>query len=139
MKQVISFAFMILLFVYLILIFNRYSENYDKLFEDITHTAVENTASNEVIYVHEDIYEITDIHVDGVHKNVSEIVLSINVVCDGEIVLVNNATGAGDLIELTYSYESHPAEYTSAFIKVIPVIMIIILVTGLGYVIINRR
>lgn len=139
MKQIIGFILMIVLFIYLILIFNSYSQDYDKIYENITVTAIENTASSEVINVHEFIFEITDIHINGLHENVDDVILSINVTNDGEIVLINNATGAGDLIELTYTYESHPAEYTSAFIGVIPLIMVIILVTGLGYVIINRR
>jgi len=139
MKKIIGFILMVVLFIYLILIFENYSEDYDKIYENVTFTAIENTANNEILYVHELIYEITDIHIDGVHYNVSETVVSINVTEAGEIVLINNASGTGDIIEIRYSYLSHPTEYTTKFIDTIPIIMVIILVSGLGYVLIKRR
>ena len=139
MRNLYGSILMIVLFIFLILIFNSMSDDYDKIYENVTFIAVENTASNEVLYVHQEIYEITDVHIEGIHQIVEDVILSINVNEDGEIVLVNNATGSGDEIYITYSYVTHPTEYTTKFIEVIPLIMLVILLGGLAYLIMNRK
>ena len=137
MKKILLPIFSIILFMYIILMFNSMSDDYDKVYEDVTFTAVENTATEEVLYVHENIYMITDIHIDGVHNEVDEVVLSINTIEDGSIILVNNVTGLGDVIDITYSYQEPSSEFTIIFIDIIPTVMIILVLGGIGYAIIK--
>ena len=133
MKKVVGLILMLVLSVYLILMFINMSEDYDKIMESVTFTAVENTATSEILYVHQLIFEITDIHIDGVHQIVDDVVLSINTIEDGSIILVSNATGLGDVIDINYTYQEPSSEFTSEFIGVVPLIMIIIVVGGFGY------
>lgn len=135
MKKLIGLILMLVLSVYLILMFINMSDDYDKISYDVSFTAVENTSTGEILYVNELIFEITDIHIDGVHQNIDDVILSINTIHDGSITLVNNATNIGDLIEISYIHIEPSSEFTSDFVNVVPLIMIIIIVGGFGYAI----
>lgn len=135
MKKIVGLILMLVLSVYLILMFINMSDEYDKVSVEVAFTAVENTATSEVLYVHQLIFEITDIHINGVHQIIDEVVLSINTIEDGSITLVNNATGSGDTIDVTYRYYEPSSEFTSDFVEVVPLIMIIIVLGGFGYAI----
>ena len=133
MKKVIGLFLMLVLSVYLILMFINMSEDYDKVLEEITFTTIENTASEEIVYVHQLIHEVTDIHIDGVHFNIDDTILSINSIEDGSIIFIANATGIGEVVILNYTYQEPSSEFTSDFIEVVPLIMIIIVLGGFGY------
>lgn len=135
MKKIIGVILMLVLSVYLILMFINMSESYDKVLEEITFTTTENTANEEIIYVHQLIFEITDIHIDGIHHNIDETILSINTIEDGSIIFINNATGLGEDVILNYTYSVPSSEFTSSFIDLIPLIMIIIVLGGFSYAI----
>lgn len=133
MKKVIGLILMLVLSVYLILMFINMSRDYDKVLESVSFTAIENTDSEEILYVHQLIYEITDIHINGVHQVVNDVVVSINSIEEGSIILVDNVTGAGDIIDINYTYQEPSSEFTSSFIDAVPLLMIIIVVGGFGY------
>ena len=139
MKKVLMPILMIILGLYLILMFINMSADYDKNIENVSFTAISNTSVEEVLYVNQLIYEITDIHINGVHQIVNEVVVSINIIEDGSITLVDNATGSGDLIEITYVYLEPSSEFTETFVNSIPLIMIIIFIGGLAYMISTKR
>ena len=138
MNKIVGSIFMIVLSIFLILMFMNMSSDFDKIFLNEEFTTIENTASQEILQVHEEVYEITDIHINSIHYEVEDIVFSINVTNDGEIVLINNVTGIGDLVELTYCYEVESAVYTGVFIDAVPLIMIVMLLGGIGYILIKR-
>lgn len=139
MKKSIGIFLMLALSVYYILMFINMSGGYDKMEENVSFTAVENTASEEILYVHQLIFEITDIHINGVHQVVNDVVVSINSIEDGSITLVNNATGLGDEIDITYLYQEPSSEFTSTFIDTVPLIMIIIVLGGFGYAVFKNN
>ena len=138
MKKTIGLFLMLVLSVYYILMFLNMSRDYDKMAESVSFTAVENTANEEILYVHQLIYEVTDIHINGVHQIVDEVIVSINSIEDGSIILVNNATGLGDEIDIIYLYQEPSSEFTSSFIDVVPLLMIIIVLGGFGYAVLKR-
>ena len=133
MKKIVGLFLMLVLSVYLILMFINMSEDYDKVSEQITFTTIENTANEEVILVHQLINEITDIHIDGIHYNVDDTILSINTIEDGSIIFIANVTGIGEEVVLDYNYQVSSSEFTSSFIEVVPLIMIMIVLGGFGY------
>lgn len=133
MKKVIGLILMLVLSVYLILMFINMSEGFDKVMEEISFTTIENTANEETILVHQLIYEVTDIHIDGIHYNVDDTILSINSIEDGSIIFIANVTGIGEDVILNYTYQVPSSEFTTSFIDVVPSIMIIIVVGGFGY------
>ena len=139
MKKAITPILMIVLGMYLILMFVSMSTGFDKVSEDVTFTAVGNTSVEETLYVHQLIYEITDIHIEGVHQIVNDVVVSINTIEDGSIILVDNVTGAGDFIEITYIYQEASSEFTNVFIDVIPLILMVLIFGGIGYAVIRKR
>lgn len=139
MKEVLMPILMIVLALYLILMFFNMSSNFDKVSEYIEVSAVENTATEEIIYVHQEIFMITELHIDGIHYNIDDVIIGINTIEDGSIILVNNATGIGDVIELYYLYQVPSSEFTTVFIDTVPLLMIIILIGGIAYVIYRKR
>ena len=139
MKKAITPILMLVLGLYLILMFMNMSTGFDKVSEDVIFTAVGNTSVEETLYVHQLIFEITDIHIDGVHQIVGDVLVSINTIEDGSIILVANATGSGDIIEITYVYQEPSSEFTNVFIDVIPLVMIVLFFGALGYAVIRKR
>ena len=107
--------------------------------ENVSFTAVGNTSVEEILYVHQLIYEITDIHIEGVHQIVNDVVVSINTIEDGSIILVDNVTGAGDFIEITYVYQEASSEFTTVFIDTMSLILMVLVFGGIGYAVIRKR
>ena len=139
MKKIVGTLFMIILSIYLILMFINMSEDYDKVVLVETFTATENTSIEEEFIVSQRVNKIIEIHVEGYHMDLETTVISINVLGDGSIILCDNCTAAGDEVIIEYNYVTESSDFTGVFIDTIPLIMIVIIIGGIAYVLINKR
>lgn len=138
MKSMIGFVLMLILTLFMVLMVMNNADTYDKVVTIETFTAENNTATAEEFILSEIPYEILEIHIEGYHLIVEDTVLSMNVLGEGSVVLVANTSNIGDIVEFTYSYTTFSAEYTGVLIDILPVIIIMFIVGGLGYTIIKK-
>lgn len=139
MKKIVGFVLMLILSLFIILMVINNVDTYDKITIINIFTAEENTSTAEEFLLTEIPYEIIEIHIEGYHLVVEDTVLSMNVLGEGSLVLVANTTNIGDIVEITFSYETVNAEYTGIFVETLPLIIIIIVIGGLGVFIIKKH
>ena len=139
MNKLIGIIFSIVLFLFLILMFINISDDYDKNIETEIFIAVSDTTVEEEFIVDYRVNEIIEIHVNNYNKIVEDNIVSINVLGDGSVILVSSASDIGDEVEIMYSYEIESEVYIGAFIDIIPLIMILILLGGIGFILIKGR
>lgn len=138
MNKTIGVILMLVLSIFLILMFINMSSDYDKVILTEEFVTVENTVNEEELIVHQPIYEILDVHINGYHMVVEDVVASIHTNGVNSLMLVANTTGIGDDVIITYNYQEESAQYTSVFIDAVPIIMIIIVLSGFAYIVIRR-
>ena len=139
MNKLIGIIFSIVLFLFLILMFINISDDYNKNIETEIFIAVSNTTVEEEFIVDYKVNEIIEIHVNNYNKLVEDNIVSINVLGDGSVILVSSASDIGDEVEIMYSYEIESEVYIGTFIDIIPLIMILILLGGIGFILIKGR
>ena len=139
MNKLLGIIFSIVLFLFLILMFINISDDYDKNIETEIFIAVSDTTVEEEFIVDYRVDEIIEIHVNNYNKVVDENVVSINVLGDGSVILVSTVSDVGDEVEIMYNYKIESEAYIGAFIDIIPIIMIVILIGGIGFILIKGR
>lgn len=139
MNKLIGIIFSIVLFLFLILTVINISDDYDKIIVRESFTAIHNVSIEEEFIVDHRVNEVLGVHVNSYCMDVEQIIISINLCGDGSIVFKDDATNINDLVEIEYNYVIESEEFVGSFIDVIPLIMIVILLGGIGFILIKGR